>query len=143
MLSSVFKLAVHMSLIRVHVVGIASSFCLVVHRLGINMDPPQRFSSNRPYRPLAEAVCQRRLIAAQGWDMITLPQHEWRRNVTQKERAAYLEKLLDCTLDDRRDSLSKISSDSDASAACRKAAVAAAAAAARAAQYKEHYEITA
>ena len=75
--------------------------------------------------------------------MITLPQHEWRRNVTQKERAAYLEKLLDCTLDDRRDSLSKISSDSDASAACRKAAVAAAAAAARAAQYKEQYELTA
>ncbi|KAL0039309.1 hypothetical protein WJX79_002716 [Trebouxia sp. C0005] len=49
-------------------------------RLGINMDPPQRFSSNRPYRPLAEAVCQRRLLAAQGWEMITLPQHEWRRN---------------------------------------------------------------
>ena len=77
------------------------------------MDPPQRFSSNRPYRPLAEAVCQRRLIAAQGWDMITLPQHEWRRNVTQKQRAAYLEKLLDCTLDRAGDSLSRINTDSD------------------------------
>ena len=107
-------------------------------RLGINMDPPQRFTSNRPYKPLAEAVCQRRLLAAQGWDMITLPQHEWRRNVTQKERAAYLEKLLDCTLEDTRDSLRKINSDSDASAACRKAAVEAAAAAARVVRHQEY-----
>lgn len=104
------------------------------------MDPPQRFSSNRPYRPLAEAVCQRRLLAAQGWDMITLPQHEWRRNVTQKERAAYLEKLLDCTLEDTWDSLRRINSESDASAACRKAAVEAAAAAARAARHQEHFQ---
>ncbi len=107
-------------------------------RLGINMDPPQRFSSNRPYRPLAEAVCQRRLLAAQGWEMITLPQHEWRRNVSQKERAVYLEKLLDCSLGDSRDSLKKITNDSDASAACRKAALQAAAAAATAAQLQEH-----
>lgn len=104
------------------------------------MDAPSRFSSNKPYRPLAEAVCQRRLLAAQGWDMITLPQHEWRRNVSQKERAVYLEKLLDCTLEDSRDSLRKITSDSDASAACRKAAVQAAAAAVRAAQYQEQYQ---
>ncbi len=108
------------------------------YRLGINMDPPQRFSSNRPYRPLAEAVCQRRLLAAQGWEMITLPQHEWRRNVSQKERAVYLEKLLDCSLEDSRDSLKRITNDSDASAACRKAALQAAAAAARAAQLHEH-----
>lgn len=107
------------------------------------MDPPQRFSSNRPYRPLAEAVCQRRLIAAQGWEMITLPQHEWRRNVTQKQRAAYLERLLECSLDNAENSLSKISSDSDASAACRKAAVAAAAAAARAAQHNEQQALLA
>lgn len=98
-------------------------------RLGINMDPPQRFTSNKPYRPLAEAVCQRRLLAAQDWDIINLPQHEWRRNVTQKERAVYVEKLLACSLEDGRNSLEKITNDVDASAACRRAAVAAAAAA--------------
>lgn len=70
--------------------------------------------------------------------MITLPQHEWRRNVSQKERAVYLEKLLDCTLEDTRDSLRKINSESDASAACRKAAVEAAAAAARAVRHQEY-----
>jgi hypothetical protein len=70
--------------------------------------------------------------------MITLPQHEWRRNVSQKERAVYLEKLLDCSLEDGRDSLKRITNDSDASAACRKAALQAAAAAARAAHEHGH-----
>ena len=103
-------------------------------RLGINMDPPQRFTSNKPFKPLAEAVCTRRLLAAQDWDVINLPQHEWRRNVTQKERAVYLEKLLACTLEDGRNKLEKITNDVDASAACRRAAVAAAAAAFKASQ---------
>eukprot|EP00891_Asterochloris_glomerata_P003302 jgi/Astpho2/3302/Aster-x0156 len=63
-------------------------------RLAIELVPPQRFTVNKPHRLLAEAVCQQRLLHSLDWDIIMLPQHEWRKLPSRDAKAHYLESLL-------------------------------------------------
>ncbi|KAK9803158.1 hypothetical protein WJX72_005700 [[Myrmecia] bisecta] len=63
-------------------------------KTAMKVEPPGRFSTNKPFRPLADAVVAKRLLAAQGWTIISLATHEWKRSWTQAQKAAYLQQRL-------------------------------------------------
>ena len=101
-------------------------------KLGIKVDPPQNFTANKPSRPLADTICQTRLLTAQGWNLITVPHHEWRKRPTHQDKAAFLKQLLDRQLigPEKEQKLDAVNDEERAIEACRAAAAAAANAAA-------------
>ncbi|KIZ04722.1 hypothetical protein MNEG_3241 [Monoraphidium neglectum] len=75
---------------------------LVRHRgaaLALEVDGPWHFTANQPYKRLGSTLLRDRLLAAEGFTVVSVPFYEWEALTSNQARGAYLQAKLDAAAD--------------------------------------------
>lgn len=67
-------------------------------KVAIDCDGPRRFSLNVPHRALGDTVVNRRILRGKGWELLSIPKHEWQMLASSAARENHVRSLLRAVL---------------------------------------------